>query len=352
MEGVSNNGSNGASHTTWAMMELTNSIAVSMSLRAMAKLDVPKIIWQNGENTPLTALEIATKLGSEAGSSNLERMLRLLTAHGVFNETMLGPSEGRRFSLTGLGREIVDRSMGAFILYRLDDALLDAWRLLHEAVLEPSSEPFIKAHGKPAYHYHADDPVFNERMMEAMSSSSGAVMDWFLERYDGFEGVRRVVDLGGSSGFCLKKILDKHKGLEGINFDLPKVVEAAPPYLGIEHVGGDMLEWVPQGDVIFMKGILCSWDDDECVGLLKNCYKALPEKGKVIALEQVLPMHTDTSPSTRALLQADVFLMAIYSPGSKRRTEDIFRRLSEAAGFRTLEIVLPGSFYTALEFQK
>ncbi|KAL4199894.1 hypothetical protein AMTRI_Chr03g147060 [Amborella trichopoda] len=91
------------------------------------------------------------------------------------------------------------------------------------------------------------------------------------------------------------------------------------------------------------KGIFCSWDDDVCVHLLQNCHKALPETRKVIALEQILRMHTDTIPSTRAL---HVFLMEIYSPGSKRRTKDIFRRLREAAGFRTLELVLPGSSYT------
>ncbi|KAK9233151.1 hypothetical protein WN943_023400 [Citrus x changshan-huyou] len=50
----------------------------------------------------------------------------------------------------------------------------------------------------------------------------------------------------------------------------------------VEHVGGDMFVEVPKGEAIFMKWILLDWSDDQRVKILKNCYDALPESGKVI----------------------------------------------------------------------
>jgi caffeic acid 3-O-methyltransferase len=87
---------------------------------------------------------------------------------------------------------------------------------------------------------------------------------------------------------------------------------------GVEHVGGDMFRRVPKGDAIFMKvsfiislfGVKCfatkmrkdviingyflqwilhDWSDEQCLKLLKNCYDATPNDGKVIVVEAVLP---------------------------------------------------------------
>ena len=49
-----------------------------------------------------------------------------------------------------------------------------------------------------------------------------------LSGYDGFQGVKKLVDVGGSAGDCLKMILQKYPTVEGINFDLPEVVAKAP----------------------------------------------------------------------------------------------------------------------------
>nr|DAD39182.1 TPA_asm: hypothetical protein HUJ06_013505 [Nelumbo nucifera] len=57
---------------------------------------------------------------------------------------------------------------------------------------------------------------------------------------------------------------------------------------GVEHLGGDMFEYVPKADAIFMKCILHDWNDKDCLKLLKNCWKALPNLGMVIAVESIL----------------------------------------------------------------
>ncbi|KAL0316177.1 UNVERIFIED_CONTAM: Caffeic acid 3-O-methyltransferase 1 [Sesamum radiatum] len=229
-----------------------------------------------------------------------------------------------------------------------------AWTLVHEAVLDPSSEPFVKANGEGAYSYYGKKPEMNDLMLKAMSGVSVPFMKAFLNGYDGFQGVGTLVDVGGSAGDCLRMIMSKNQSIKkGVNFDLPEVVEKAPKIPGIEHVGGDLLKTIPPADAIFMKWILTTWTDEECKHILKNCHDALPPGGKVVACEPVLPNHTDNSHRSRALLEGDIFVMTIYRSKGKHRTEMEYRELGIAAGFRNFNAkVLLDQFYTVLEFQK
>lgn len=114
-----------------------------------------------------------------------------------------------------------------------------AWPLVHEAVLDSTTEPFVKANGEAAYDYYVKEPEMNGLMVKAMSGVSVPFMKAVLEGYDGFEGVERLVDVGGSGGDCLRMILRKHPCVrEGINFDLPEVVAKAPAMPGKRKVVG------------------------------------------------------------------------------------------------------------------
>jgi len=347
-----------------AMMELANMLSVPMALNAVVELNVADIIWQNGANTPLSASQISSQLqtqSSDAYSSadNLQRLMRMLASYNVFKEALTEESNGvceRLYSLTEVGKTLVKDEMGlsygSYVLQHHQKALMGAWPLLHSAVLDPSEEPFRKANGKPAYEFYGDEDDSNDLMRTAMASLSMPFMRTVLKNYQGFKGVRTLVDVGGSSGFCLHMIIQKHGHIRGINFDLPHVVAGSPAYDGIKHVGGDMFESIPSGDAIFMKWILSTWSDEKCIEILRNCYKALPDGGKVIACEPVLPKYTDDSQRTRALLEGDIFIMTIYSSGGKERTEEEFRKLCSHVGFSKLETHDLDPFYTVLEFQK
>ncbi|PWA35830.1 caffeic acid 3-O-methyltransferase [Artemisia annua] len=105
----------------------------------------------------------------------------------------------------------------------------------------------------------------------------------------------------------------------------------------IEHVGGDMFQEVPQADAILMKWVLHDWSDEHCTKLLKNCYKALPQNGKVIVIDEVLPFVPDTSTPVKARTQVDTLLMT-HNPGGKERTEDQWLALAKSAGFKVLKL--------------
>ena len=206
-------------------------ISVPMSLNAIVRLNVPDAIWEGGSNTPLSAAQILARVHPSGDPENLQRILRMLTSYGVFQE-QLTHSE-RKYSLTETGKTLVTDadglSYGPYVLQHHQDALMGAWPLMHEAVVDPTCEPFVKANGEPAYEYYGKRPEMNGMMQKAMSGVSVPFVTALLDGYDGFGGVQRLVDVGGSAGDCLRMILRKHPHVcEGINFDLPEVVAKAP----------------------------------------------------------------------------------------------------------------------------
>uniref|UniRef100_A0A0E0GF35 O-methyltransferase domain-containing protein n=1 Tax=Oryza nivara TaxID=4536 RepID=A0A0E0GF35_ORYNI len=318
-----------------AMMELANMISVPMALTAVIRLGVPAKLWAGGANAPLTAADLLP--AGHPDPSVLERLLRLLASRGVFSEhTGSSSPSPRRFSLTAVGRTLVPGGGGSpsgsgasyadYVLQHHQDALVRAWPLLHEAVLDPSGpEPFARANaGVPAYAYYGKDREANEVMLRAMTGVSEPFMEALLEGYGdgGFEGVSTLVDVGGSSGACLEMMMRRVRTIrDGVNFDLP--------------------DWV-----------LTTWTNEECTAILSNCHKALPGGGKVIACEPVVPDTTDGSTRTRALLENDIFVMATYRTQGRERSEEEFRHLGLAAGFASFRAIYLDPFYAVLEYTK
>ncbi|RZR74983.1 hypothetical protein BHM03_00047122 [Ensete ventricosum] len=112
-----------------------------------------------------------------------------------------------------------------------------------------------------------------------------------------------------------------------------------------------MFESVPGGDAILMKWILHDWSDEHCEKILKNCWKALPENGKVIAVECVLPVVPEPSLRTQTVCHVDLIMLA-HNPGGKERTEMELEELAKQAGFSGFKPTYVYASTWALEFTK
>nr|KAJ0185979.1 hypothetical protein LSAT_V11C900460300 [Lactuca sativa] len=218
--------------------------------------------------------------------------------------------------------------------------------------------PFNKAHGVHAFEYPAKDNRFNQVFNKCMYDNTTIVMKMFLGKYKGFEGVKQLVDVGGGLGANLNIIVSKYPTIKGINFDLPHVIKDTHSSPGVDHVGGDMFESVPIGDVIFMKWILHDWGDNECITVLKNCWAALPEFGKVVAVETIIPDlenqprdHATNIDVSKTVISSDMIMM-IANPGGKERTLKEYNSLAKKAGFTSLKIVCRVSTFWIMEFYK
>ncbi|XP_061361255.1 nicotinate N-methyltransferase 1-like isoform X2 [Gastrolobium bilobum] len=339
-----------------AILEIAHMMSVPMSLVAVIKMKVPDTIWQDGSNTPLSAAQIIDRIRPHGGADaeNLQRILRLLTSYDIFAEHLSSTGE-RKYFLTNVGKTLVADDEGLsyapYMLQHHQDALMRAWPLVEEAVEDPTVEPFAKVNGESALPYYMKQPDIADLYHKGLYGMSVPFMRDMLELYDGFQGVKTLVDVGGNSGVSLRMIMEKHPNiLQGINYDLPDMVALAPQFPGITHVGGDAFESVPPGDAIFMKWVFSGWTDEECKQVLENCYKALSVDGKLIVCEPVAPELTDESQRTRALLAGDIFVMTITK--GKHRTEQQFKHLAISAGFSHFCAFYLDSYFAVLEFHK
>ncbi|KAK9105979.1 hypothetical protein Scep_022823 [Stephania cephalantha] len=173
-----------------------------------------------------------------------------------------------------------------------------------------------------------------------MSHETSITMKRILDKYKGFDGLKVVVDVGGGIGTNINFIVSKYPTIKGINFDSPHVVETAPSYPGVEHVGGDMFVSVPKADAIFMK----------CLILLKKCYEALPKGGKVIVIEGLLPEVPKPDDATRDMCALDIIMTMSF--GAKERTEKEFEDLAKESGFASIRLVCNACNLWVIEFLK
>lgn len=342
-------------------LQLVFSGALPMVLNTVIKLNVFEIIAKAGHGAQLSPSQIVSQMPTENPEAPimLDRMLRMLASYSLLTSSVVDPSShgsGQRvYGVGPVSKYFVKNengaSLGPLLDLLQDKVLTDIWYELGPAVLEGGTA-FNRAHGMHIFNYTGLVQKFNETFNTAMINHTKVVVQKVLEYYRGFEDLKTLVDTGGGLGITLGLITTKYPNLKGINYDLPHVIEHAPTYPGVEHIGGDMFESVPNGDAIFMKWILHDWDDDHCVKLLKNCYKALPENGKVIAVDAILPMNPDHSSPTKHTTQVDLFTLALYHPGGKERTEQEFQALASEAGFAGIKKVCVSCDLWVMEFYK
>nr|KJB23957.1 hypothetical protein B456_004G125600 [Gossypium raimondii] len=248
-------------------MQLTSASVLPMVLKSAIELDLLEIMAKAGPGAFLSPKELASQLPTSNPDAPvmLDRILRLLATYSILTCSLRTLPDGKVERLYGLGPvcKFVTKNedgvtLSALSLMNQDKVLMESWYYLKDAVLE-GGIPFNKAYGMTAFEYHGTDPRFNKVFNRGMSDHSTITMKKILETYDGFEGLKTLVDVGGGTGATLNMIVTKHPSIKGINFDLPHVIEDAPAYPGVEHVGGDMFESVPKGDAIFMKVMLRSF---------------------------------------------------------------------------------------------
>ncbi|GAB4844713.1 hypothetical protein Ancab_040095 [Ancistrocladus abbreviatus] len=201
------------------------------------------------------------------------------------------------------------------------------------------------------FEFASRDPTFNKLFNTAMKNFSTLVMKKIMQSYKGFDNINQLVDVGGGIGDTLKTIISQYPHIKGINYDLPHVIQQAIPSPGVEHIGGNMFHSVPSGEVIWIKWVLHTWDDDRCIKLLKNCYKALPENGKMIVIDIVVPEEPETTSYAKYAFRSDVAMMTFNSAG-KERTLKEFQSLANAAGFTTVKFACRALFSFVMEFYK
>ncbi|KAK9267510.1 hypothetical protein L1049_009938 [Liquidambar formosana] len=345
--------------SSWGLSRL---ISVQMALRAAIELDVFNNIANSGPKAQLSAAEIVSKIPTTnpSAAAALDRILRMLSANALLTASLRPCPNGemRQESVYGLTDEtrclLTDKggnSTAPMTVFLSEKEVVDSFYMLKDAVLEPGCTPFEKANGASFFDYTSKKPELSQLFNEAMATSTKVFFDKVLKTYAGFEEVKELLDVGGGFGTSIKKIVSTYPHIHGVNFDLPHVISDAPKYPDVEHVAGNMFESVPNAQAILLKRILHDWDDDRCMKLLRNCCKALPDNGKVIVVEFVIPEELGNNADSLNSTASD-YLMMVWLPGAKERTMAEFDDLAKIAGFAETKFFPIGQGIYVMEFYK
>lgn len=334
---------------------LTFAFASSMAVKAACTLRIPDILAIEGR--PLTLHEISSRLSSATPDLDyLYRVLRFLCLKGVFSLETVPTSDGRaepRYGITPISKWLVQGKTGLSLaplaLMEMSPEALTPWLHMSDCVLHGGTA-FERAHGMPMWSFANQKPDFNTLFNDAMANCSGILMRSILELYHGFENVETLVDVGGGIGWTISQIKERYPSIKAINFDLPHVVATAPSFAGVEHIGGDMFKSVPSADAILMKWIMHNWDDENCIKILNNCGKALPETGgKLIIVDAVLPTDREQMSALDELRVVSDLVMIAHCSGGKERTIKQWENLLPKAGFPRFNIIPLPSIYSVIE---
>ncbi|XP_010526875.1 PREDICTED: (R,S)-reticuline 7-O-methyltransferase-like isoform X2 [Tarenaya hassleriana] len=228
-------------------------------VKCAIELKIPEAV----ESHPAQPVTLADLSAAVACSPPLlGRIMRFLSHQGIFKEVITKDGIvgylSTPLSRLMMGSNRVNKSLAPLILMESSPVMLAPWLKLSAVVSNASadegSQPFEAEHGKDLWGYCAEDPIHSEVFNEAMACDTRRVVPAVAGACaDVFEGVSTVVDVGGGKGDALGVMVKAFPWIKGLNFDLPHVVETALKFDGVENVGGDMFERVPNADVVFIK---------------------------------------------------------------------------------------------------
>ena len=269
----------------------------------IALLDFVKDLWGFQIVYTLAELEIADSLGDGPRSAaevarergvNEDYLYRLLRA--ATNLDIVRELPGQRFELLPIGEALQQREGESFrdFIVMMGRMGWRFWGRLGDAVRQGKSAIEVET-GKGTFEYLLSDPDAAQIFNRGMTAVSAVTADAMIAAYD-FSGFRKIVDIGGGHGRLLSALLQIAPGARGVLFDMPSVVEGAPPMLEkygvrdrVEVVGGDFFDKVPPGgDLYVMKAIIHDWQDGEARKILENVRRAMAPNGKVALFECVV----------------------------------------------------------------
>jgi hypothetical protein len=307
----------------------------------MARLQVADLLADG----PMTIDEVSASTDTQPNM--MRRLVRGLAGVGLVEVEGDG-----RVSLTEMGALLGSRharSLRDLALHRGGESFA-AWGKLEHAVR--TGEPaFEAAHGDPFFTYLRNNHEAGAAFDGTMTRLSHGVVEEVIERYD-FAAASRILDVGGGRGHFAAAVLEAHPELEGAVFDMPEVAQGTGERLrrrGLGDrcvaIGGNFFESLPAGyDLHLLKWILHDWNDKSCRTLLKACHAALPDHGRLLIVEQLLPEEVPNSAEFHPAIAMDLIMLVNFADARERHLHE-YEDLLDSAGFAVHEVVpLPSGF--------
>lgn len=315
--------------TLWGFI---NSNVLARCVQVVAEYGVADKLGESSMN----AVELAGQTGMDPDA--LSRMLRLLSANGIFRQ------EGEVYIHTPMSellRTGHPQSMRSFARMMNLPIFMESFAGLTETA----------ATGKPVkdfaafMDYFAARPEESSIFNQAMADKSRNVIPAVLKAYE-FTAFRTIADIGGGRGHLLRSVLEQAPAANGILFDLPHVVQEAAAQRSerLQLQPGDFFaNALPSADAYLLMEVIHDWNDEDSEKILAAVHRAAPSHARLLIIEAIV----SESPAEDFSKVLDIIMLAVT--GGRERTPSEYKALLTRAGFRLEKIIPTPSQYSIIE---
>lgn len=312
--------------TVWT---LTTAAVASRALHVIAELGVADHV----QDEPVAVKDLA--LQCDADPEALDRLLRLLAAHGIFDYrsgayTHTDPSR--------LLRSDHPMSMRAFPRMIGTPGFQASFAALEHSARTGS--PAVEVvDPKGLWNYLEAHPVEAAIFGAAMTAKALADIGAVVSSYD-FSRFRTIADIGGGRGHLLSAIVDAAPEAQGILFDLPAVIETLALDSGrlATRPGDFFVDALPAADAYLLMEVIHDWADAEASAILSAIHDAASPGATVLIIEGVVGEETP-DPRVHTL---DVIMLAMT--GGRERSGSQLGELLNTSGFDLIRVLeTPGA---------
>ena len=283
--------------------------------------------------------ELAKAIGVDAGA--LGRILRLLSAHGVFEH------QGGRYRHSPASRLLRTdhpQSLRAFVRMNGLPIFWTCYTDLHHSLRTGlPSAPKVLPEG--FWKYFAENPEEARLFDQAMTGKAQVQISNVVKSYD-FSGFGVIGDIGGGHGHLIRAVLAANPKAKGVLFDLPHVIEKAAD-TAVDRMrlqpGSFFSDDLPVCDAYIMMDIIHDWNDEDSAKILKNLRRAARPGAKLLLIEAIVP--DDPNPSFAK--SVDVHMLVLL--GGRQRTQREHAEFLAKADFRLQREIKVGGDYSILE---
>ncbi|KAM9954144.1 hypothetical protein ACTFIR_009276 [Dictyostelium discoideum] len=280
------------------------------------------------EDGPKHYSEISKIIGFK-DESYCYRLMRYFVPYKLFNESVVQVGVfSKTPSSTQFSKNGTLKNLGRFHCqdhhYRIFESL--------PKTLEMGKNQGPSSIGLSSFWEHFEtDQSYKQLFHNAMKDYASLIIDRLISKISLSPDFKTVVDIGGSHGFLIGKILESNPNIDGINFDLENIINNKNEnfqHPRLKHVSGDFFNSVPEADCYILKYILHDWSDEKCITILNNIHKSLKLNGKLFISDLVL----DPSNYTKEAVFKDILMMQYFD--AKERSINEWNQLFEKCGFK------------------
>jgi acetylserotonin N-methyltransferase len=206
----------------------------------------------------------------------------------------------------------------------------------------PEGTPQISGEGRVADNWAAGNISLEQaRAVAARMHAHSLPAALGAARNSDFNGVRRVLDVGGGSGCFMIAMAQEHPHLHCTIMDLQAMCEVAQTYIAaagvedrVDTLAVDMFrqQWPRGYDAIFFSNVWHDWNLRTCEWLVARTFDALPSGGRIM-LHEMLLNDDGSGPGTAASFS---MLMLLATQGQQFTFEEL-KGILERTGFTRIE---------------